>query len=66
MTRDRPPLKARRGSVLPFALVVGVVVALVLMMQNALAGGLARWLAGLWVSIMDLIVRLIAAVFGAG
>lgn len=60
------PLKAKTGSALPFVLLIGAVVAIVLLTQQAIAGALARWLAGLWVSIMDLVLRLIAAVFGAG
>lgn len=62
---QRPPAKPKPASVLPFVLGLGAIVAIVLMTQQALAGALARWLAGLWVSIMDLVLRLIAAVFGA-
>lgn len=40
------------------------VLALALLAQQALAAQLARWLAGVWVSTVEIVLRLIAPLFG--
>lgn len=66
MTSNAKPQRARRGS-LPIALVL-IVLALVvaLITQHAVAAQVGRFVAWLWVSVMDVVMRLVGAVFGGG
>lgn len=60
---DRPASN-RFGHALPvLALVVGVIV-LVLLTQRAIAGAVARFIAGIWVSAMELVFGLIGGLAG--
>jgi hypothetical protein len=59
VSAPRPPWRLWRVAV------VGVgVLALALLTQQALAAQLGRWLAGVWVSTVEIVVRLIAPLFG--
>ncbi|MEQ1707168.1 MAG: hypothetical protein ABL864_02425 [Terricaulis sp.] len=53
--------RRRAGFILGAILLAGL---LALMLQHSLAAGLARWFAGVWVSTMDLVLRLIGPLFG--
>lgn len=61
MRTHEPP---RHGWRFVAALVL-IVVASMLLLQEALARALAGWLAGLWVSTLDLVLRILSAPFGA-
>ncbi len=52
----------RRGAFFIAAILLALLLAL--MLQHSLAAGLARWFAGVWVSTMDLVLRLIGPLFG--
>lgn len=43
---------------------LALVIALALLTQQALAAQLGRWLAGLWVGTVELVLRLLAPLFG--
>ena len=59
----KPRTRSRRGWVFLALVAAG---ALALLTQEAAAQRLAGLLAGLWVSVMSVVVRLIGAVFGGG
>ncbi|HRK64001.1 MAG TPA: hypothetical protein PLN53_06360 [Terricaulis sp.] len=59
MNQDISP--ARRRQLL---LALGVAAALVLILPFALAGGLGRFVGGLWVTVMGAVMRIVAAMFG--
>jgi lauroyl/myristoyl acyltransferase len=44
---------------------LGAALALAVMAPLALAGGLGRFIGGLWVSVMGAVMAIIAAMFGA-
>lgn len=60
--RTREP--SRHGWRFIAALIL-VVLASVLLMQEALARALGSWLAGVWVSVMDVLLRILGAPLGA-
>lgn len=61
---ERAP-NARRSKRVLLALGVGaVLVALIVFSQRALAEALARLLAGLWLSVMDFVLRVLGMFFG--
>lgn len=59
----RDPAKRRVLALTALALIATG--ALLLITQQAAAAGLGRLVAGLWVSTMDVVLRLIGSVFGA-
>ena len=54
-------LRRLGGFIITAILVAG---SLALMVQHSLAASLARWFAGVWVSTLDLVLRLIGPLFG--
>lgn len=59
-----PPRPALRRSWRTAAIIGLVVVALALLTQQALAAQLGRWLAGVWVATVELVLGVIAPLFG--
>lgn len=59
-----PVPNRKSGHALPvLALGVGVIV-LLLMTQHAISGAVARFIGGLWVSVLDVVLRLTVGIFG--
>ncbi|MDX2277833.1 MAG: hypothetical protein NW206_20465 [Hyphomonadaceae bacterium] len=54
----------KSGHALPVLLLVVGMIVLVLVTQRAIFGATAGFVAGLWVSVMDVVFRLVASVFG--
>lgn len=55
-----------RPKLLGVLLVFAAAIALAAFTQQAATARLAQWVAGLWISVMSVVVGLIAAVFGGG
>lgn len=64
MQSSRKSRTPARGLFLWVALLVAVAVAVLLLTQRALAASAGAFVAQLWVSVMDAVLRLIAAMFG--
>jgi hypothetical protein len=60
LTGSRPPAPRARTVVA----VLGLALVLALLTQQALAAQLGRWLAGVWMSTVEVVLRLLAPLFG--
>lgn len=58
-------MRAKGGGRNVLIAVLALLLVLAVLMQQAIAAGLMRWLAGLWVGTLEIVVSLFAAVFGA-
>ena len=56
--------RQKRGSFFSVLLFAAVALVVVLVTQQALAASIGRFVAQLWVSVLDVVLRLIGAVFG--
>lgn len=58
------PTPRKMGSLFPALAFIALAFVVVLLSQHALAAGLGRFVAQLWVSVMDAVLRLLGAMFG--
>lgn len=65
MNRAPNPDRPKAGSLLLLLGVLVLAIVAVLATQHAVAAGVGRFVANLWVSVFDVVLRLIAAIFGA-
>lgn len=56
--------RQKRGSLFSVLVLAAVAVVIVLVTQRALAASVGQFVAQLWVSVMDAVLRLVAALFG--
>jgi hypothetical protein len=61
---ERDPRTQARGSIFSALLVAAAALVVVLVTQQTLAASLGAFVAQLWVSVMDAVLRLIGAMFG--
>jgi hypothetical protein len=59
-----PPAAKKHGHALPALALAGGVMVLVLLTQHAISGVIARFIGGLWVSVMQVVFGLIGGIFG--